>query len=95
MYNVFKTINIKISTYYSVIVSQSDDECSEAKKCADCISNADCFWCSEAGDEYHKAKCFPKSSESDKQQCSTFEDPKNHVDIIKNEDIHLGKKLLC
>ena len=72
-------------------MSQFSDECSEAKTCGGCISNANCFWCSEATTENYKAKCFNKSSQSVKQQCSGIEDPNNTINKIQDDNIYLGK----
>ena len=76
-------------------LSQSSDECSEAKKCGECISNASCFWCSEAQNTEIEAKCFSKSSDNDiYNQCSNKEDPGNNLEKIKDDDINLGKIMM-
>ena len=72
-------------------MSQSSDECSEANTCGGCISNSNCFWCSEATIQNYTAKCFKKSSESDKIQCLEIEDPSNGINKIQDDNIYLGK----
>ena len=76
-------------------LSQSSDECNQAKKCGECISNANCFWCSEADDKDIGAKCFTKSANNDiYEQCSNKEDPENDLAIIQDEKINLGEILI-
>ena len=78
-------------TFDRNISSQTSDECSEAEKCGECISNANCFWCSEADNDNVGAKCFTKSTNNDiYNQCSKKEDPKNVLRKIIDDDINLG-----
>ena len=73
-------------------ISQSSDECNEAKKCGECIDNANCFWCSESDVKDIGARCFSKSTNSDiYNKCLKKEDPKNDLETIQDDDINLGE----
>ena len=71
--------------------SQSSDECNEAKKCGECIDNANCFWCSESVVKDIGARCFSKAMDNDiYNKCSKKEDPKNDLETIQDDNINLG-----
>ena len=89
---------------YRGVISQSSDECNGAKKCGECIENANCFWCSESDVKDIGARCFSKATNNDivlnidydieydieHNMCSKKEDPKNDLVTIQDDDINLG-----
>ena len=76
-------------TLFSVTLSQSSEECKQAKKCGECVSMANCFWCSESNYGYN-ASCYPQSSTTIRSKCWKIEDPSDMVQETRNEDIDLG-----